>query len=473
MLRTLARTRMPLRAHINTRFMSQTTAAAEESPVLFNDNGTTRTITLNRPKKLNALDDPMCRAIFPRLKEWLKSDSAKVVLFKGAGNKAFCAGGDVATLAKQNAAGAEGIELSRDFFCLEYAMDYLLAVYPKPVIALNHGITMGGGLGVSMHLPFRVATETTLSAMPETSIGFFCDVGGTFFLPRLDGELGTFLALTSSRLKGYEAVAAGFATHYIPSARLPELEKAIASLDVPKGRDATEMYAQINALLNDYSEVPANFKFQYGGEFRALIDRTFKYDAIEDIVAALKQEGEAGEKIIKLLGERSPTSVKVTLAALRRGRNQDIQGVFNDECNYAENFMHSREFIEGVSAKLIDKPAREPKWEPSTFEGVTPEIVKSFIQQRGDSKNGEMEVVINDSYKQYPWNFGLPREVEIEQYIKGETRSSDYKASPAEVVNHFTNKYSGKPGVSEKVKEVLLRKTKPDPSEPKVLDWVN
>lgn len=464
---------MPLRAHINTRFMSQTTAAAEETPVLFSDQGTTRTITLNRPKKLNALDDPMCRAIFPRLKEWLKSDSAKVVLFKGAGTKAFCAGGDVATLAKQNAAGAQGIEQSRDFFCLEYAMDFLLSVYPKPVIALNHGITMGGGLGVSMHLPFRVATETTLSAMPETSIGFFCDVGGTFFLPRLDGELGTFLALTSSRLKGYEAVAAGFATHYIPSQRLGDLEKAIASLDLPQGRDSTELYAQVNAVLNDFSEVPANFKFQYGGEFRALIDRTFKFDAIEDIVAALKQEGEAGEKIIKLLGERSPTSVKVTLAALRRGRNQDIQGVFNDECNYAENFMHSREFIEGVSAKLIDKPAREPKWEPSSFEGVTPEIVKSFIQKRPGSKNEEMEVVINDTYKQYPWNFGLPREVEIEQYIKGETRSSDYKASPAEVVNHFTNKYSGKPGVSEKIKEVMQRKTKPDPNEPKVLDWVN
>lgn len=455
--------------------MSQTTAAAEEAPVLFNDNGTTRTITLNRPKKLNALDDPMCRDIFPRLKEWLKSDSAQVVLFKGAGQKAFCAGGDVATLAKQNAASAEGIERSRDFFCVEYSMDYLLSVYPKPVIALNHGITMGGGLGVSMHLPFRVATETTLSAMPETSIGFFCDVGGTFFLPRLDGELGTFLALTSSRLKGYDAVAAGFATHYIPSVRLGELEKAIASLDIPKGRDSSELYAQINALLNDYSEIPQNYKFQYGGEFRALIDRTFKFDKVEDIVAALQQEGEAGAKIIKLLGERSPTSVKVTLAAMRRGRNRNIREVFADECNYAENFMHSKEFVEGVSAKLMAKPAREPKWSPPTFEGVTNDIVKSYLKQRPDSRNTEasLEVVVDDTYEQYPWNFGLPREVEIESYIKGETRTSDYKASPAEVVNHFTNKYSGKPGVSEKIKEVLLRKTKPDPSEPKVLDWVN
>ena len=189
----------------------QTEATPRELPgdepddVLFNSHFGVRSIELNRPKKLNSLDGSMCRKIIPRLLEWEKSDMVSAVIMKGAGDKALCAGGDVAALAQWNQEGEEGRQKSIDYFALEYRLDYLIATYNRPYISFMDGITMGGGVGLSVHAPFRIATERTLFAMPETSIGFFPEVGGSFFLPRLDGQLGKYLALTSDRLKGVQA----------------------------------------------------------------------------------------------------------------------------------------------------------------------------------------------------------------------------------------------------------------------------
>lgn len=168
--------------------------------VLFNSIYGLRTITLNRPNKLNSLDGSMIRKIVPRLQEWTKSDMANVIVMKGEG-RAFCAGGDVAALAKQNGT-PEGQAESTNYFAHEYALDHYIATYEKPYVAFIDGITMGGGVGLSVHAPFRIATEKTVFAMPETTIGLFPDVGASFFLPRLDGQLGMYLALTSEQLKG-------------------------------------------------------------------------------------------------------------------------------------------------------------------------------------------------------------------------------------------------------------------------------
>ena len=207
---------MPLRAKIKAPMLSpqrnmQSEATPRELPgddpddVVFNSTYSVRTIELNRPQKLNSLDGSMCRKIIPRLLEWEKSDMISAVIMKGAGENALCAGGDVATLAKWNQEGSEGVQKSTDYFALEYKLDHLIATYTKPYISFMDGITMGGGVGLSVHAPFRIATERTLFAMPETSIGFFPEVGGSFFLPRLDGRLGKYLALTSERLKGVQA----------------------------------------------------------------------------------------------------------------------------------------------------------------------------------------------------------------------------------------------------------------------------
>lgn len=207
---------MPLKARItNPEITAQRFAMSTEVPkelpgdqdndVVFGTKYGVRTIELNRPDKLNSLNGSMARKIFPRLVEWEKSQLANVIIMKGAG-RAFCAGGDVAALAKQNKQGEAGQQESKDYFALEYKLDHLIATYPKPYVAFMDGITMGGGVGLSVHAPFRIATEKTVFAMPETTIGFFPDVGASFFLPRMDGEIGTYLALTSEQLKGVNAL---------------------------------------------------------------------------------------------------------------------------------------------------------------------------------------------------------------------------------------------------------------------------
>jgi 3-hydroxyisobutyryl-CoA hydrolase len=193
----------------------------------------------------------MARKIVPRLREWSKSDLANVVVIKGEG-RAFCAGGDVAWLAQRNREGTEGQQESKDYFALEYKLDHLISTYSKPYVAFIDGITMGGGVGLSLHAPFRIATENTVFAMPETTIGFFPDVGASFFLPRMDGQLGAYCALTSEQLKGPSVFYAGIATHYIHSSSLPDLEARLAELEFKDYDSLKKRYETINSTIEEF-----------------------------------------------------------------------------------------------------------------------------------------------------------------------------------------------------------------------------
>ena len=195
---------------------------------MFGNQYGVRTVTLNRPKKLNSLNGSMARKIVPRLQEWKKSQLANVVVIKGEG-RALCAGGDVAALAQANQSGKEGQQSSKDYFALEYKLDHLIATYPKPYVAFMDGIVLGGGMGVSAHGSHRVATERTRAGMPETAIGFTPDVGGSFHLARAPFQAGRHLAATSAHASGSDAVALGLADIFVESARLDELEQALAS----------------------------------------------------------------------------------------------------------------------------------------------------------------------------------------------------------------------------------------------------
>jgi 3-hydroxyisobutyryl-CoA hydrolase len=229
---------MPLRAKIlptqamsSVHYDSKQFAAREgDDPedVLFGSIYGLRTIELNRPKKHNSLNGSMIRKITPRLLEWEMSDLANVVVIKGVGDKAFCAGGDVRDVAVAvQEQGDDGRKFANEYFAAEYRLDHLIATYRKPYIALMDGYTMGGGVGLSVHAPLRIATERTVFAMPETTIGFFPDVGASFFLPKMPGAVGTYLALTSERLKGVNVFYAGIATHYLHSTSLPNLESRL------------------------------------------------------------------------------------------------------------------------------------------------------------------------------------------------------------------------------------------------------
>ncbi|KAH8725829.1 ClpP/crotonase-like domain-containing protein [Phaeosphaeriaceae sp. PMI808] len=462
---------MPLRAKVtNPAWMSGSrkyaTPAADlmkaqhdDDPddVIFTNNYGVRSIELNRPKKLNSLNGSMVRKIIPRLQEWAKSDMAGVVIIKGNG-RAFCAGGDVAALAKWNQEGVEGQQRSSDYFGLEYKLDHLIATYTKPYVAFMDGITMGGGVGLSIHAPFRIATENTLFAMPETTIGFFPDVGASFFLPRMEGALGTYLALTSEQLKGVDAFYHGVATHYIHSSTLQQLESRLAELQFPDYMTLEDRFKIINVTIEEFSTgLPAD-RPHISGELRKTIDSVFHDDQpnMKAIISSLSQISDKGspdlktwaEKTIETIETRSPISVAVTLQQMRIGRQWSIAQTFQREYDIASRFMAHPDFVEGVTARLIQRKKERPNWAPNSTNDVKRRHVDDFFASAEDGT--KLPLISEVDYKEYPhaW-IGLPREAEILREASGKKRE--------DVVASLLEKYEGKQGVREKIAEVLDR----------------
>jgi 3-hydroxyisobutyryl-CoA hydrolase len=399
----------------------------------------------------------MARKIIPRLQEWAKSELAGVVIIKGSG-RAFCAGGDVAELAKWNKTGPEGQQRSSDYFGLEYKLDHLIATYTKPYVAFMDGITMGGGVGLSIHAPFRIATENTLFAMPETTIGFFPDVGASFFLPRMEGALGLYLALTSEQLKGVDAFYHGVATHFIHSSTLQQLESRLAELQFPDYMSLDDRFKIINATIEEFSTgLPAD-RPHISGELRQTIDKVFRAEQpkISDIIKSLEEVRDTGKpdlqewarKTIETIETRSPISVSVTLQQMRIGRTWSIAQTFQHEHDIASQFMSHPDFVEGVTARLIERRKERPNWQPNTLEKVQQRHVAEFFL--GAEDGSKLPLISEADYKEYPhaW-IGLPKEREI-QNLAGSMKRED-------VVATLLEKYEGKQGVREKVAEVLER----------------
>ncbi|GLA12330.1 hypothetical protein AnigIFM63309_009390 [Aspergillus niger] len=475
---------MPLRAKLTNPAFGATASMStapipkelpgdEPDDVLFHSHYGVRLIELNRPKKLNSLNGSMVRKIVPRLKEWEKSDLANVIMLSGAGSKALCAGGDVAALALQNEKGPEGQQASSDFFADEYRLDHLIATYQKPFVSVMDGITMGGGVGLSVHAPFRIATERTVFAMPETTIGFFPDVGGSFFLSRLDGELGTYLALTSERLHGVQALYAGVATHYLHSSALANLTARLSELVFRDYSTFQDRLALVNKTMAEFSTgVPSvrEEPIQLAGKLRSAIDRCFQYNTVEEIIQALQKETEMkswAEKTLETLSARSPTSLKVALRQLRVGRQWTISETFQREHAIASKFMRHPDFVEGVKARLMSKPPRQATWQPATLEEVSTEAIDQFFEIPESASGPESRLSLyhyKSPYTQYPYKFGLPSESRIEAFVRHRGRKGDLTLK--EIVSNFDSKE----GVKEKVAEVLARRTVRDEAG---LHWVN
>lgn len=345
-------------------------------------------------------------------------------MISGAGEKAFCAGGDVAALATSNQKGPEGQQKSTEYFGLEYQLDHLIATYSKPYVAVMDGITMGGGVGLSVHAPFRIATERTVFAMPETTIGFFPDVGGSFFLSRLDGQIGTYLALTSERLKGVQTLYSGIATHYIDSSVLSNLTNRLSELVFKDYATMEERLSLVNKTINEFSTGLPSIEQEPilpDHNIRQAIDRCFDHNTIEEIASALKKEIEKGpqnewaEKTLKTLLSRSPTSLKVTLRQLRLGKKWSISETFRREYAIAAKFMRHPDFVEGVSARLVSKPPRDPKWSPPQLDKVTNKDVDAFFATADE----ELALFNDIDYESYPHaKYALPPTQAISQLPK-------------------------------------------------------
>jgi enoyl-CoA hydratase len=306
-------------------------------------------IRLNRPAALHALTTDMCLGIIEALAAFESDASIKAVIFDHAEGRGFCAGGDIRMLAESGKGDGRD---ARAFFHTEYRMNHRLFTYPKPTVAIMDGITMGGGVGIALPCRYRVATENTRFAMPETGIGLFPDVGGGWYLPRLPGKVGMFLALTGARLDGAECLAIGLATHYIAAA---------------------DLSAALTVLSNNTNDIAATLKTHGTGapiarivENRTNIDRLFAGDSVAAIVSALEADGSAwAAKELATLRTKSPLSMAVAMRQLREGAAMpDFAAEMAQEYAIGARVVHTHDFIEGVRALIIDKD-NAPQWQPT------------------------------------------------------------------------------------------------------------
>ncbi|KAI5854552.1 ClpP/crotonase-like domain-containing protein [Tricharina praecox] len=461
---TITRLAMPLRAKILHPAFTQSMSSKTTPPSLRKNSdpddvlvGSTygmRTIELNRPAKHNSLNESMIRKIVPRLQEWEKSQLANLIVIKGAGEKAFCAGGDVAALAEKCMKGPEGVTEAIKFFALEYRLNHLIATYSKPYVAIMDGVTMGGGVGLSVHAPFRIATERTLFAMPETKIGFFPDVGGSFFLPRLDGYLGTYLALTSAPLKGVHTLYAGIATHYLHSSSLPDLEQRLSELSFADNASITERNSIVNATIEEFvTGLPPNEPFVLSGDLRRRIDRCFSHSTVPEILAALTADGSPWAlETISAINARSPTAVHVALQQMRVGREWTIEHTFQREYHIAAHFMRHADFVNGVSSLLIRKDKVPPAWNPATVGDVKQEDVNAFFNPPVGARKLDMFKQGAPDFKNYPHAFGLPSEEGLGRMVKRG------RYTLRELVDKVVDEWDGKEGVKQKVVDVVERR---------------
>ncbi|CAG9802914.1 unnamed protein product [Chironomus riparius] len=346
------------------------TTLSENDNVLVNENGTAGVITLNRPKALNAINTDMVKKIYAAMRDFEKRDDKKLVILKGVGEKAFCAGGDVRAV-------VEGpVSDGKEFFRNEYKNNELIGNFRKPYIAVIDGITMGGGVGLSVHGKYRVATERTLFAMPETAIGLFPDVGGGYFLPRMEGNMGFYLGITGFRLKGRDVKKAGVATHFVESSALEELETELGKCNNSDEIDKT--LTKFEGLFKDTSEFILQPHLKQ-------IEKAFGGDTMEVILKRLHSDGsEWAMKQLKTISKMSPTSLKITLRQLQLGKSMTLRECLQMEFRLAVHCCIDSDFKEGVRALLIDKD-QQPKWKPNCIEDVTQDHVNKFFAPLPDN----------------------------------------------------------------------------------------
>ncbi|NUR45901.1 MAG: enoyl-CoA hydratase/isomerase family protein [Sphingomonas sp.] len=316
-------------------------------------------IRLNRPKAIHALNTAMCETMSRALLGWMHDDDVEAVVIDHAEGRGFCAGGDVVMIARS---GNEDAADAKRFFFAEYRLNHLLFTYPKPTVAIMDGITMGGGVGISMPCDFRIATENTRFAMPETGIGLFPDVGGGWYLPRLPGRVGEFMALTGARLDGSECHYLGLATHYVEQSALPDMIDRIAS--TPQ---------RVQGPIGTFASTPPESKIEQN---LPQIGRFFASDRFEEILAALEaDESDWAETELNTLRTKSPLSCKVSLRLMAEGANRaSFTEEMKAEYALAGRVARTHDFREGVRALLIDK-TNDPQWDPATPEEVTDEML--------------------------------------------------------------------------------------------------
>ncbi|XP_004307307.1 PREDICTED: 3-hydroxyisobutyryl-CoA hydrolase 1-like isoform X1 [Fragaria vesca subsp. vesca] len=360
----------------------------DDSVVLVQEDFCARIMTLNRTRQLNALNFEMISRLLEFFFAYEEDANVKLVILKGKG-RAFCAGGDVAAVVHDINEG--NWRSGAHFFRKEFTLNYLMATYSKPQVSLLNGIVMGGGAGASVHGRFRVATENTVFAMPETALGLFPDVGASYYLSRLPGFFGEYVGLTGARLDGAEMLACGLATHFVPSTSLPLLEAALCKVD-------SSVFATIQAILDQYSQHPA-LKEKSAYHRMDIIDKCFSRRTVEGILSALEEEAAKRadgwlSTTIQSLKKASPMSLKISLRSIREGRLQGVGQCLVREYRMVSHVLRgevSKDFREGCRAILLDKD-RNPKWEPSKLELINDNMVDQYFSKLDDEEWEELKL---------------------------------------------------------------------------------
>ena len=337
-------------------------ATSEE--VLFERRGGLGVVTLNRPQAVNALTAGMASAMLVQLTLWADDDAVAAVLVRGAGDRGLCAGGDIVAIYRDM---LEGGDATADFWAEEYRMNALISGYPKPYVAFMDGLVLGGGVGISAHGSVRIVTERTRMGMPETTIGFVPDVGGTLLLSRSPGESGTHAALTGAHLSGADALFLGLADHFVPSAKLADLAEALESeaADDAGARFAEEAPPSVLAAQQEW------------------IDACYSSDDAGEIVRRLRAVGGEASDAADTIEAKSPTAVKVALESLRRVRGLGLEEALEQEYRVGLRFLSGPDFREGIRAQVVDKD-RSPHWQPATLADVSRDDVESYFAPLGD-----------------------------------------------------------------------------------------
>jgi enoyl-CoA hydratase len=339
-----------------------------EGDVLFDRRGAAGLITLNRPKALNALTHAMCVRVKAQLDQWKTDPEVAVVVIRGEGERAFCAGGDIRSLYES---GKAGTPYALEFYRDEYILNATIKHYPKPYVAMIHGIVMGGGVGVSVHGSHRIVDESMVFAMPETGIGLFPDVGGSYFLPRCPGELGLYLALTGARLGAADACYGGVATHFVPKAHGMALIEALAN-----GRRPDDALAD---LARDPGTPPL-------GDLRENIDAMFSAPTVEEVLARLDHAGSSwSHDTARVIRSKSPTATKLAFRQVREGASLGFDDCMRMEFRMVNRVVAGHDFYEGVRATIIDKDQKSA-WRPVSLDAVGDAEIDAYFVPLGEKE---------------------------------------------------------------------------------------
>ncbi|XP_031627285.1 3-hydroxyisobutyryl-CoA hydrolase, mitochondrial-like [Contarinia nasturtii] len=363
----------------NLKSITNITRSLSNDYVRVDEVGDKGILMLNRGNAMNATNLDMLETLSTNIKNW--SNQKSLIIVKGVAGKAFSAGGDLRSLVESSS------DVRRKIFRTEYEMNHVIANLETPYIAFIDGVTMGGGVGISIYADYCIATENTLFGMPESSVGLFPDCGSSYFFPRLNEKIGYYLGLTGFRLRGPDVLHAGIATHYCDSAKIPEMEKALLSL-----KDAKN----IGSVIDDYCQTPQT-EFILTKHLDQ-INKCFDASSVEEILDNLeKDNSEWAKQTINMLRKLCPTSLKIIFRNLELGKNLSLGECLQMEYRLALRLIAGKNFQEGVRALLITKD-NNPNWDPSRIEDVTDEYLSSFYKPLPNNEELPIDVKLNEDF---------------------------------------------------------------------------